>query len=364
MTWLRAHPVSAAVTVVLGAILGLLTFFVARPAAQFRDMASEQFVPDMARQAIDRSEPVGEPSRPSPEEHVPEVARFRALVSPDRLTPLQLALTGSPDVPDDMFTSVLLIGADKSGALADVIVLALLPSDGSPPVLASVPRDLWLPNPCTDQPGKVNATLNGCQDAATGPELLALAVEDFTGVAVDHYVRVSFSGFANVIDWMGGVTVCVDAPTRDAKAKLSLEPGCTTAGGDTALAWVRSRNTEQLVDGSWVVVAGSDYSRQERQQDVLLQLAAKLASYRSPADLAGALENLSSAVRMDSGWTITQIASLGFRYRDLALDDVIRLSIPTEDYRTPDGQLALLPTVSFNAALAEVHPPAAVALPG
>jgi LCP family protein required for cell wall assembly len=354
---MRSHPISAAVTVVLGALVGLFTFFVARPAAQFRDIASEQFVPEMAREAIDRSPPPAEDPPPAQEETA-ELIRFRGLVAPERLTPLQLAMMGSPDLPDDMFTSVLIIGADKSGALADVIVLALLPSDGSPPILASLPRDLWVPNPCTGSLGKINATLNGCDDAATGPELLALAVEDFTGVPIDHYARVNFSGFANLIDWMGGVTVCVDAPTRDAKAKLALDAGCTTAGGDTALAWVRSRTTEQLVGGSWVVVNDSDYVRQRRQQDVLLQLAGKLAGYRSPAALAGALENLSSAVRMDSGWSITQIAALGYRHRDLDLDDVVSVTLPTEDYRSPDGQLALLPGEAFNTTLSEVHPAA------
>ena len=78
---------------------------------------------------------------------------------------------------------------------ADVIVLLLLPADGSDPVMVSIPRDLYLPNPCTGGYTRVNATLNGCGEAATGPELLSVAVEDFTGVQIDHFAVFDFEGF-------------------------------------------------------------------------------------------------------------------------------------------------------------------------
>jgi LCP family protein required for cell wall assembly len=354
--WLRAHPVLALITVVVGALFGLLTFFVAQPAARFREIASEPFTPADARQAIaSQAVDVSPETTIAPEEYEAEARRHQSLASPDRLTPLQLAVMGGADIDDDVFTSILLIGSDASGALADVIILALLPNDGAEPILVSIPRDLWVPNPCTGRLAKINSNLSGCGDAATGPELLALATEDFTGIAVDHYARVNFAGFSNVIDWMGGITVCVSAPTRDAKAHLELDEGCTTADGATALGWVRSRTTEQLVDGEWRVVAGSDFARQQRQQDVLLQLARKLAAYRSPVSLAEALERLGSAVRMDSGWTISQVAALGFRYREIDTDDIARMTLPTSDYRSSGGAWALLPTEPFIDTLATVY---------
>lgn len=367
MLWIRTHPWLAVVIVTVGTMIGVVGFLVSAPAAQFRDLASEEFSPELA---AERLQPVEVSDRTTTsttrpvEEWEPEARRFGAIGALDNLTPLQLARVGSPLLPDDMFTSILLIGSDASGALADSIIYVLLPSDGSDPIMASIPRDLWLPNRCTGGFTRINANLNGCGESASGPELLALAVEDFTGVIVDHYARVNFGGFSNVIDWMGGISVCVNAPTRDLKSHLDIPAGCMTAGGETALAWVRSRHTEQLVGGEWKAVASSDFSRQARQQDVLLQLARKLAAYRSPTSLAEALQRLSSAVRLDDGWGLTEIATLGFRYRDLDTEAIVRIRLDAQDYRTSGGAWVLLPRESFNHTLAEVYPPAETNLAG
>ena len=363
--WIRAHRLRAGLMVLVGTLVGVLGFVAAAPAFEFRRIASEEFSPQAAADQIAATEP--EPSTTTsttappqlPDDYRPEQIRFAQLSGGVELTPFQLASIGSPMLPDEMFTSVLLIGSDASGALADAIILVLLPEDGSPPVMASLPRDLWLPNRCTGGFTRINATLNGCGDAASGPELLALTVADFTGVEVDHYARVTFSGFANVIDWMGGISVCVDAPTRDIKAHLDIPAGCQTVGGQTALAWVRSRTTEQLIGDEWKLVASSDFSRQAHQQDVLLQLGRKLAAYRSPTSLAEALERLSSAVRLDEGWGLAEIAELGFRYRDLDTDEITRIRLTAQDYRTSGGAWVLLPVEQFNTTLAEVYPPAA-----
>ena len=368
MVWIRVHPILSVVIVTVGAMIGVIGFLVSAPAAQLRNIASEEFSPQAA--AIEMEHVPLEATTttstiaPAPDEWRPEIIRFEEIASLDNLTPIQLARVGSPTLPDEMFTSVLLIGSDASGALADSIIYVLLPDDGSAPIMVSIPRDLWLPNRCKERFSRINANLNGCGDMATGPELLALAVGDFTGVAVDHYARVNFAGFANVINWMGGVSVCVNAPTRDLKSHLEIPAGCMNADGETALAWVRSRHTEQLVGEEWVAVPSSDFSRQSRQQDVLLQLARKLAAYRSPTSLADALGRLSSAVRLDDGWGLTEIATLGFRYRSLDRDDVIRLKLPTEDYRSSGGAWVLLPQESFNDTLSAVYPAAEMSFAG
>ena len=105
----------------------------------------------------------------------------------------------SPAVPADAFDAYLLIGsdarADRGGQRADVIILALLPTDGSAPILVSLPRDLWVDIPCWERPNRVNAALNGCGDAASGPELLALTVAGFTRIQADHIALFNFDDF-------------------------------------------------------------------------------------------------------------------------------------------------------------------------
>jgi LCP family protein required for cell wall assembly len=375
MWWLRSHPARAAVILVVGSALGLLAWTVAGSWAAFEQVASEGFAPEQASAAL-AERPDAEVGGISltEEERAAVVAAIEAelgavAAEAEALTVFrELAGAGessrrlvhpyavAPRLPDEMFDAFLLVGADASGALADVIILVLAPTDGSTPMMVSIPRDLYLPNQCTRTWNRINTNLGGCRGYATGPELLALAVQEFTGVTVDHYARIGFSGFAGLVDAFGGYTVCVASPTRDANAQLDLPAGCTRADGATTLAWVRSRNTEQQVGETWRRVASSDFARQARQQDVLLELAARMLSARSPASLTRRFENVAPYMRLDDRWTIREAASYAWRYRGLDLDEVIRLEIPVRNDRAPTGAAVLVPTRGFNAVLAEAYP--------
>jgi anionic cell wall polymer biosynthesis LytR-Cps2A-Psr (LCP) family protein len=155
---------------------------------------------------------------------------------------------------------------------------------------------------------------------------------------------------------MGGITICVNRPTRDIKSHLEITTsGCRRSDGESALAWVRSRHTEQLIDGAWVGVAGSDFARQTRQQDVLFQLAGRAAGFSSPASLTNKLAAVASSVRLDSSWTFGQAISAAWRYRGISKDDVSRFSIEVQNHRTPRGAAVLIPTKPFKDQLEEVY---------
>ncbi len=264
----------------------------------------------------------------------------------------------STKLPDGMFDSVLLMGADASGFLADAIILALFPEDGSGPALISIPRDLYLYNFCSEDFRRVNANLGGCTGYANGPELLALAIEDFTGVAMDHFARVDFDGFVELVDGLGGIEICFDYPTYDEKAQLDItEPGCRMADGATSLAYARSRNARQLVDGEWQRAWSSDFSRQRHQQDLLLTLSGQL-QLDSPAGLLDTMGSLSHTLRLDRGWSITEAVDWAVRYRDLDPSQVTRLTIPVADYQAPSGAQVLVPTRSFRKVVSEWWGPA------
>jgi LCP family protein required for cell wall assembly len=378
MWWLRSHPARAAVILVVGSALGVLAWTVAGSWAAFERLAAEEFAPEQASLALaERPDAEVGGITLTEEDRAALLAAIEAelgavAAEAEALTVFrELAGAGessrrlvhphafAPRLPDEMFDAFLLIGADASGALADVIILVLTPTDGSTPMMVSIPRDLYLPNQCTRTWNRINTNLGGCRGYATGPELLALAVQEFTGVSVDHYARIGFSGFAGLVDAFGGYTVCVPSPTRDANAQLELPAGCTRADGTTTLAWVRSRNTEQQVGETWRSVASSDFARQARQQDVLLELASRMLSAQSPASLTRRVENVAPYMRLDDRWTLREVASYGWRYRGLDLDEVIRLEIPVRNDRAPTGAAVLVPTRGFNAVLAEAYPPAA-----
>jgi LCP family protein required for cell wall assembly len=269
------------------------------------------------------------------------------------------AFSTSPAISDSVFSAFLVIGSDaredRSGTRADVIILALLPADRSSPILVSLPRDLWLRIPCWNRTNRINAALNGCGDVANGPELLALTVAGFTGIQPDHFALFHFPDFERVIDAFGGIEICVENRIRE--DALELPAGCTTADGATALLWVRSRNTREFIDGRWRTLRGvNDLTRNERQQDVLIQLLGKLNSFDAITSLSEIGASIADAVTIDDGISLSNLISLAWRLRGTDPDDVRRVTIPVRDHVTGGGAQVLLPTKSFAEVFAEVWP--------
>lgn len=259
-------------------------------------------------------------------------------------------------IPDEDFDTFLLIGSDASGTLADVIIYIMEPTNGGTPLIVSLPRDLYIESPCTDRYARINVNLNGCGSEISGPVLVAVSVQQFTGIPVDHFALVDFNGFADVIDAVGGIELCFDEPSRDIKAFLDVPAGCQNASGETALAWVRSRHTQVFRNGAWVSVGASDFTRQDNQQDVLWLLAGKLASFDSVTAFTSLVSSLSDSVRIDQSFTMTELAADIWNHRNSSRNDVERINLQVDDYRTDQGAAVLVPTVSFTELLTEVYP--------
>lgn len=343
------HPVKTLLVLVLGTALGFASFYAYRIQSTFDDISVESFDPDQARRGLARSDRGF-------------TAGAGGLIGGDALDPSEF---GPPDdlypkvfgdpIPDEVFESYLLLGSDASGSLADTIIYVLQPARDGRPIMVSIPRDLYVWNMCKQRYTRINEGLGGCRGQASGPELMAIMVEDYTGIPVDHLARIDFGGFARLIDLMGGIQVCVDNPTRDIKSHLQIDdPGCRVVDGTTALAWVRSRHGEELVDGEWRPAGQSDFTRQTRQQDVLFQLAAKAASFTSPTNLVSRLSAVSSSIRLDSGWSFGEAVSTAWRYRGIKKADVIRFRIDVSNMRSPQGAAVLTPNRTFTDQLREV----------
>lgn len=354
------HPWRAAVIAVAGLLLGVTGFYAYQVNAALGAVATEDFDPAGARagmpESSDRHIVFVEPT-PYPDEEIDPLALQLELASafdvgkpfdPYEFSPFSF---GGP-IADEVYESYLLVGTDASQYLADAVVLALQPADGGRPIMVSLPRDLYVWNICKDTFTRLNAGLGGCSGVASGLEMLAILVEDYTGIPIDHVARINFSGFKRVVDAMGGVTICVDYPTRDVKSGLLIEEtGCSKADGATTLAWVRSRKTEQFKGGVWMSIGASDFTRQSRQQDVLFQLAAKAAGFSSPTTLVNTLSAVTSSLKLDSSWTFVSAVTTAYRYRGLSQSSVTRFTIGVRNYRTPGGASVLLPTNYFAAYL-------------
>lgn len=241
---------------------------------------------------------------------------------------------------------------NPEAVFGDAIMLYVSPEDG-PPALVSLPRDLLVTDPCTGSVAKLSGMLVGCEGDVSGPELLAIAVEDFTGIGVDHFGVISFSGFVGVIDGLGGIELCLPYPLGELEREI-IPAGCSTVLGDAALRYVRSRQTQQLIDGVWhFEEAASDLTRVQRQQEVLFAALARVKQLRSPAALADVVSGLSDgALILDENLSMGKAISVAWELRGTPADTIRRVVLPVEPTLTPDGRFAVRATADLLEILA------------
>lgn len=169
--------------------------------------------------------------------------------------------------------NILVLGVDKRAdggdQNADVIIIARLDLVNHRLAGVSLPRDLEVEIPGVG-PGKINGAYNdgvlaSPDDPVAGVAKVRDTIESLFGITIDGYVLVDFSGFSDVVDAMGGVTVDVpyeiidkEYPTEDYGVQtIHFDPGMQTMNGEEALIYVRTRH------------ADSDDARRQRQLDVI-----------------------------------------------------------------------------------------------
>lgn len=267
------------------------------------------------------------------------------------------AETPKTTAPEQAYETLLLIGGDMVSGAADVVLYLVLPTNSAKPFMVSLPRDLYIENPCTGRNSRINALIHGCASGdINGPSLLSYVVSDFTGIEVDHFASFDFDGFEEIIDAVGGVEICHEYPVTDEKAELSMPAGCTMASGQQALSWVRSRHTLQKINGSWKSAPGaSDLLRNQHQQDVILELFRELKSFDSPTELTAQIAGLADAFVLDDTLSITEAVNLAWNMRDIDLEEINRLTIPVRLTRSKTGQSILVATTPFDVVLIEAY---------
>ncbi len=268
--------------------------------------------------------------------------------------------TDASGLRDDEYIAYLVVGIDQrppgdpteqANVYADAILLWLDPAGGDP-MLVSIPRDLWVTNPCDGTPTKLDATFAGCGDTVSGPELVSLSVEEFTGIAIDHFAVIRFEGLVGAIDGLGGIELCVPYALRNGPHDI-LPAGCSMATGDQALRYSRARTSQAFVDGEWRFEEGGEQLRNKRQQDVLLAMLARVKGVRAPAKIAEIVSSLGDALSLDDTLSMGTAIDLAWTLRSVPIASIRRISIPVESMVTPDGQFAVVPTKTFADLLAE-----------
>lgn len=208
-----------------------------------------------------------------------------AELGPSALPSLTASGTPDPEALGQRLT-VLLVGndldaarrADGMGPNSDSLILASIGPDQSEVTLIGLPRDtVDIPLPGGELwQRKVNALW-----ATEGPAALVGALEELFDVPIDGYVKIEMDDLGALVDAAGGVTVDPPVPLQDPIVNLNIAAGEQELDGSTALSYARTRTD-------------TDYGRMERQQEVLLDLVARLVDPEADVDVAAVLADLDS----------------------------------------------------------------------
>ena len=235
--------------------------------------------------------------------------------------PLHILITGSDSRADlTAEERIALTTGSAGGERADTIMLLTI--DGSRAGLLSFPRDLSVPR-CDGSVGRINGAI-----AIGGASCLVATVRDLTGIPVHHHVTVTFGGFRDVVDAVGGVELCLQRPVRDRSAGIDLPEGCQVLDGTDALGYVRVRKID------------SDFGRITRQQQFLRALAREMTDPTllvRPWRLVPLVIGASRALTVDERMGPIDLGRLALGMRALAGGRAVTATVPSDGFTGSSG---------------------------
>lgn len=199
--------------------------------------------------------------------------------------------------------------SSEAGQNADVEMVVHVSADRSNATVMSVPRDTVTRVPaCRNaDTGASTPGYQGMINSALlyGPACQVATVHQLTGIPIDHFVMLDFSGVVTMSDAVGGVSVCVSDDVYDTYSHLKLAKGSHTLKGDAALEFVRSRHG---------FGDGSDLGRTYAQHIFLGSMIRKFKSagtLTNPAAVYRLADAATKALTVDTGLgSVTKLIGL------------------------------------------------------
>lgn len=264
--------------------------------------------------------------------------------------------------------NVLLVGVDSRGKrqtdLTDTMMVASIDPVGHSVSLVSVPRDL-IDTPLGDgnvYGPKLNGLLAYADTHPTefpkgGMRTLQDAIGALLEIPVHYYAKVDFRGFIKMVDAVGGVDVVAPRSFVDpgydgygGQKGYSIEAGPHHFNGAEALAYARSRKA----------LGESDFTRQARQQQILVALRARASGGGSLLfQLPDLLDAVGRTIRTDI--PVERLPDLAAIIDEVGKDDVTSVVIraplvKSKSTRYGDSQAPDLVKIRAVAAALFSHP--------
>ncbi|BAQ64175.1 cell envelope-associated transcriptional attenuator LytR-CpsA-Psr [Geminocystis sp. NIES-3709] len=234
---------------------------------------------------------------------------FNALFTQQLQEPVNILIMGIDAVPSDDGKSENRF----SGRSDTMLLVRFQPEDHSLKVL-SIPRDsrVQFPNGSYDK-------INGANAMGGVPFAKEVIQQNFNGVVIDKYLRVTTNAFKDLVDLVGGVEVYVpiDMKYTDNTQGLhiDLKEGKQTLTGEEAEQFARFRNDNL-----------GDIGRVQRQQILLKALREKLQSPQALFKIPQAIKLLQEEI--DTDLTSSEIFSLATFGLSIDKQDVRMVMLP------------------------------------
>ena len=254
----------------------------------------------------------------------------------------EVSLTSVLAEPNDQFANFLVVGSDSragadpsdpdfanvggegdvQGRRSDTLIVVNVEKSTGIISLMSVPRDLWVTIGDSENTERINVAYR------EGAAVVVRTINRALGIPIHHYLEIDFQGFKQLVDAVGGVTVCVEYPTRDRNTGLYIRPGCKDLDGVDSLAYARSRFFEEKVDGQWRMDGTSDIGRGKRQRlfTALLMQTAVNRTLSDPFRAGAVMRGATSALLVDERLDMVEFAQL---MRPAAAGQLRRFSLDT-----------------------------------
>ena len=183
---------------------------------------------------------------------------------------------------DDVMTSkwvenVLVIGTDArntdSNSRSDCIIIVSINKKSGKLVMTSILRDSYVTIPGYGE-NRINAAYQ-----FGGAALLIQTIEENFKIGIDHYVKVDFFSFINIIDAIGGVEIEVDDGEAQYVNQYLCEInnllGVEQGDGNLTSTGTLTLSGKQALAYSRIRYIGTDFARTGRQREVINAMISK-----------------------------------------------------------------------------------------
>ncbi|WP_456556280.1 LCP family protein [Blastococcus sp. SYSU D00922] len=223
----------------------------------------------------------------------------------------------------------LVVGSGVPGQTGTASVAALLASvssEGDRAVLVSFPPTALVDTPaCRTPDGDLRSPATEAFASSLlegGPSCMVRAVQQLSGLRVDHYLGVDLADLPGMVDALGGVPVCVVPSQATAAAAAPLPAGYSEVSGEDAAGYLQPGDSGADVTGTAVA------ERAQRLLTSTLRAAMSTSTLVDPLTLNRFLNRAAEALTVDEQTTLGDLRGLAGSLGDLSGDAVQRAGLP------------------------------------